>query len=321
MTTLLKGAVSAATVICVVTAALSGCGGPAAPPPADTAELARQWRDAISVKDIPKAIEFAEQITGNHSAQQDVPPDPYVQLCLSNGLSPDFLTASFNRWDCLSWYQAFFLKKLADDITEGQEDEVRALFDAVVRRMKKKATPRVLPWPFLVWQLQTGACDQQAWLLCELAYQRGYRAHVVYLRDPETLVSPHTICEIRKGDNCWVADPYSEVFLADTAVSDFLRNEDLAIETWPERKDWHAAISKPHFWTPSMPQDYCARNQLLQQKIAPHLADGCPRFGEPPSERIAAYRALLTPPADEVPVELWFCPFKMLGSQFASVAE
>jgi len=65
-----------------------------------------------------------------------------------------------------------------------------------MQQVEKGAAPKgSILWPYTIWQSKKGKCDQQSWVLCELAYQLGYETQIVYLRDPNTLISPHTICE------------------------------------------------------------------------------------------------------------------------------
>lgn len=225
----------------------------------------------------------------------------------------------------LSWQHALFLHNLADRIVREAGDEcppVRALFAAVYERVGPVAAPKAtIPWPATVWQVKQGLCDRQAWLLSELAYQHGYETMIVYLQDPETLVSPHTICEIRRGEQVWVADPYSGILLPDVSVADLATDPELAASTWPDREDWQQAIRKPACWLPAFPQDYCWRNRVLRRHLAPILGQRCPRFGRSPEERLKEFLARTGTRQDDIPYRYWFYPFRLLRSHMLSTRQ
>lgn len=152
-------------------------------------------------------------------------------------------------------------------------------------------------------------------MLSELAYQLGYDTQIVYLRDPETLISPHTICEIRKDDEVWVADPYINELLEDVSIADLAEDPQFAESLWPDREDYQEGITQPVFWLPAFPQDYCLRNQELQKKIQAVLGDRAPRFGESPIDRLRRYLSLLDEGERDYPYNFWFYPFRLLRAQ------
>ena len=247
---------------------------------------------------------------------REIDPE-YIRLCSQNGISPGFLLEAFNPIDFQYWYHALFFNRLADKILEGKEETIPALFSAVVNKLEPMDTPleNVL-WPHRIWQLGKGLCDRQAWVLCEFAYQSGYKTQIVYLRDPKTFRSPHTICELRKDNEVWVADPFSKILLRNKSIEDFLADPNLGSETWPDRKDWQQAITKPFFLTPAYPQDYCNRNQILFKKLSANLAMMCPRFGERPTQRLQAYEKHLLRIKDlKESIGLWDYPFRLLATQ------
>ncbi len=282
---------------------------------------AGRWLTAVESGDPGTAVETAARLCKDVDLSRE-PDELYAKLAAANGIAPQFLRAEFNERDFQSWKHALFFKKLADKIVKENASvgEVRALFLAVAERLESTDPPKGnILWPFNIWSLEKGLCDRQAWVLCELAYQRGYEAQIVYLRHPETMVSPHTICEIRKDGRVWVADPFSEVLLPDTSCADFRRNASLAGETWPDRRDWHEAIKNVKYWTPAYPQDYCERNRRLHDFLQQSLGkDVCPRFGESPAERLKSYHAMFSDDEKEqkLPIDLWFYPFRLLNAEF-----
>ena len=283
-------------------------------------QLAKRWYMAVNNRDWQLAIDVAEKIVPYDTIPRSVSPE-YIRLCSSKGVSPAFLFEPFSPVDVQYWYHALFFKRLADQIVKGRIDRIPALFAAVTNRLESTdPSPGYILWPHRIWSLGKGVCDRQAWVLCELAYQCGYETQIVYLRDPETLRSPHTICELRKDSEVWVADPLSDVLLKDKSISDFLTDPHLGVTTWPDRKDWQRAITKPFFLTPAYPQDYCRRNQLLFQKLSISLPAKCPKFGEEPAQRLQAYEKYLSLIENiKTSIGLWEYPFRLLATQFSIV--
>jgi len=301
-----------------------GCGIDAADESKETENPNRrviQWREAVEAGDADTAVQLALEICGS------VPPAPlqpaYVRLCKENGIGPEYLEVGFNVWDFQSWRDAFFFKKLAQRIvreTEEGQPPISALFTAVCEQIEPSEPPKGnLLWPYTIWHLRKGVCDRQAWVLCELAYQFGYEAQIVYLRNPKTLISPHTICEIRRGNKKWVADPYSDKLLPNVSVADLATHPELAASTWPGKEVFQEAIKKSAYWLPAYPQDYCQRNQLLWHKVQDILGENCPRFGQSPAERLQKYMSLTGQKDRSFPYQFWFYPFRLLRSQVLMV--
>ena len=213
----------------------------------------------------------------------------------------------------------YFFRKLARHVTEGRQDEVRALYEAVRARVdgnEPAGGPPVAHWPYYTWQSGHGLCDRQAWVLCELAWQLGYECEVVYLTDPETGKSPHTICEIRRApDRVWLADPYLGFLLPNVTAEMLADNADLMEQVWPDKPELHKAMQHCVRLTPAYPQSYCPRDQRLARRLCDALGDRAPRFGEDPVERLQRYEALMQAgpgPAPRFPITLWQYPWRIL---------
>lgn len=235
--------------------------------------LVTEWQEAVKAGATSTAMQLATKICGNMPSYTLQPA--YLRLCnrlcKENDINPKYLDAGFDAWDFRYWRDAFAFKKLGHRIVseagKNNDAPIFALFTAVRKHIKSSEPPNGnILWPYTIWQLRKGLCDQQAWVLCELAYQLGYETQIVYLRDLKTLTSPHTICEIRKGNKKWVADPSSGKLLPNISVADLATDTQLAASTWPDRKDLQEAIKKTDYYLPAYPQDYCQRNQVLQQK-------------------------------------------------------
>jgi hypothetical protein len=282
----------------------------------ELASQARQWQEAILKGQIQTALKSADNMCG------DIPTPPInsktSDLFLQNGIRPEFINAGFNQWDFQYWVHAAFFKKLAQGIADRVENEdavINSLFSAMQQIEKGQAPKGYVLWPYTIWRSKKGKCDQQAWALCELTYQLGYETQIVYLRDPETLISPHTICELRKNAKAWVGDPYFNKLIPGTSVADLADNQKLLKAIWPTRKNCQEAIKKSAYWLPSYPQDYCPRNQVLNSKLKQLLGDNCPRFGESPIHRLKKYITLTSEKDRRFPYRLWFYPIRLLHIQ------
>ena len=282
-----------------------------------------QWLEAVSKGQVETALKLADRICGDVDSPSI--STNIAGLCRDNGIRPEFINAKFNRWDFQYWRHAIFFKRLARSITDNakvknSDDVISKLFSAVHERIKPVDPPKgSILWPYTIWHLKKGLCDRQAWVLCELAYQLGYETQIVYLRNPKTLVSPHTICELRKGDKVWLADPYSGKLLSNMSVAELAADSKMKAATWPDRTDWQEAINKSAYWLPSYPQDYCPRNQALRSKLEQVMGDNYPRFGEPPVDRLKKYLSLTTKNDRRFSYGLWFYPFRLLSAEMLKV--
>ena len=201
-----------------------------------------------------------------------------LEYSRKNGIKPEFVNLPFNKWDYLYWRQSIFYKRLAENLTEGTKNKIPFLVAEIHQSINRKQPGKeIIPWPENIWRGKCGMCDQQAWLLCELAYQLGYETQIIYIFDATSGKSIHTLCEIRNHNQIWTADPFSGRLLP-VAFSRIAQNPDLASSLWPERKDWQQAMQKAVLWTPAYPQDFCLRNRILFRELKSKSGDNCPRL-------------------------------------------
>ena len=289
-------------------------------------EDTKKWFWALVNDDYKSAITEATKLMESDNNHQEVSiPSTYKSLFKENGLSPDFLSENFNKFDYQLWSDAFFfthlanqtLKKLSQLDKDNDNAKISALFKLVDSALSNEDVPKgTIIWPFAVWYFKKGLCDRQAWVLCELAYQAGYETQIIYLMDPGSNVSPHTICEIRKDDKKWLADPFSNILLCDTSLADLDSNDALKEKIWPNRKRWQQAVHDAIYWTPSYPQDYCPRNQQLQKSLKSVLKNNTPRFGEDPELRRQRFMSLVDQKVrSKHQSKLWFTPIRLLAIQ------
>lgn len=292
-----------------------------APLQTSSATDATAWLDALRASEPEQALRLANGLVSSHDASTVSPvPPSFIAMARRNGIEPVFFSLPLNDFDAQGWMRArFFQTRAADILTQAppQTPKVRALFDAVTARLAPRdpAGEAGPLWPERIWRAKAGLCDRQAWVLCELAYQAGCETQIVYLRQPETLVSPHTICEIHDGTRFWIADPFSRQLLRDTTLSDLIRNPGRVQRLWPDRADWWPAVAEAVYWVPAMPCDYRPRNQALHRVLSARLNAACPRFGDPPDKRLQRYRARQSEAGRAIPMQPWFYPFRLLRLQ------
>lgn len=281
------------------------------PSPADIA-IAKSWLEAVARGDATLATSLAATLAPPSTWR--IPDPQHAEFLQRYGLDPRFLNEPFGKWDVQAWAHALFFSKLARQITHGQPDPAPALFRAVTDRLSAPDPPDggVVPlWPFRIWETGKGYCDRQAWVLCELAYQLGFDAKIVYLRRPDTLESPHTIAQLRHRGRSWVADPLSKIMRPDTSIAQVAADPAIARQLWPNNEDWQRSIVRPKLWVAGLPQDYCPRNQALQARLQKLIPDACPRFGEDPATRMRRV------PEETPDLALWPYPVALLAYQMS----
>jgi hypothetical protein len=291
--------------------------GDAEKPSGNAAVLAEQWLTAVAEDNKPTALARAQELC--NSIKLPMPDPAYVALAEHEGLPGEFLSGPFNAWDYQRWKYSYFLNRLSETLSAQQPDDVRALFATVCERIspaEKAGTFAQPPWPYRIWKVGVGVCDRQAWLLCELAYQRGWETQVIYLMDPQINDSPHTVCELRKGGQVWLADPFKRVLLERTSIDDVVENPELIRKTWANEQ-LERAFQWCILWTPSYPQSYCPRNQVLYSILKACLKDRCPRFGEDPKRRMETYVRLRAATERKLHFEmrLWDYPLRLLKAE------
>lgn len=280
--------------------------------------LAEEWLNAVRGGRIEAALKAARELTAGERGSTEGETRLAQSYFSRLRTSPSHVTADFNVWDFQSWWNALFFKEASKAILADSSEKrvVPALFKAVTERLKNgDAKNDGAPWPFVIWKFRKGTCDQQAWTLCELAYQRGCQPRIVYLYPSADGLSCHTICELREGDKVWTADPFSNVLLEGLSVKELAKQPDTLKKIWPDRPQWREAVKRTRSFIPCDPGDYCPRNRALAAKLATLIPDEAPRFGENPFTR---HRLANAAEADESAIDTWFFPIRLLQSQMSA---
>jgi len=129
-----------------------------------------------------------------------------------------------------------FYSILAESLRRpDQRETVMAVFDFVVRNVASASGPGekagigVMPETVLL--RGYGVCDRSAWLFCTLLENLRIASYLVYLRDPETGISHHTIAGVKIDGGIWLFDTYSGMPLLKpdskiATLADVLKNPD-----------------------------------------------------------------------------------------------
>lgn len=280
-----------------------------------SADLSKKFVKGLSLNSEEQVLSLVSLISKSSETKVS---DKVIKLFTKNGVNPEFITyPQYNTFDYQSWYHAYKLKNLAKEITKSctsNEEKVYKAFQFVVETIESiEPSKNEILWPYRILELKKGICDRQSWLLSELLYQLGFETLIVYLYDPIAKVSPHTICEIRKGKELWVIDPLSRFYLKETSIRDLIVEPELATKLWPNNKKWQQSIKNPICYIPSFPQDYCFRNQKLFKQLNYTPENEVPRFGVAPKKRLENYNQLSK--NENYTLNYWFYPIGLFSNQ------
>jgi hypothetical protein len=296
--------------ILLLTLILQGVNPLSDPPPSE----AERWMAALRTGDAEQAVAVAQRMP-----LAPLPPLPnqrVVALSERYGVHRGLYPSPFNQADWLAWEHNWQVKELAFSLAGSSDDPVPALFAAVCKHLSNGDPPDApAAWPMEVWRRGRGACDRQSWLLCALAYQLGCEGVLILLKDPETGVSPHTICELMTPDGrVYLADPYMEKLLPDTSLEALAGDAARLEALWPRRPDYRKALLHSRRVLPFHPQDFAPRNQALYRALYRDLREGAPRFGAEPLLRSERYSALLQSRygIKGAEIHIWAYPFGVL---------
>ncbi|MCH2205992.1 MAG: hypothetical protein MK132_09015 [Lentisphaerales bacterium] len=204
------------------------------------------------------------------------------------GINKEFLERKhYTKSDLFSIKQSLFFNDLAYQFSRNQSSDglVNYLYREVRERLSKRSGQKdQSAFPIQIWRRGFGLCDRQSWVMCELAYQAGAEAYIIYFRDPETLVSHHTICEVNYKGKSYVIDPLYGKFIEGRKFSDL---KDKEIESiWKEYPRLHNDHHKAVTFIPIMAHDFTPRVQAFGELCLQVLKQKAPRIGEAPEQRL-----------------------------------
>ena len=269
--------------------------------------------NALQAGQVEKALQLANNF--DLSLGEEL-PKPYVMVFDQCKVKRDFFVdKKFTQMDFIYWRQALLFKTEADKIkasVKASDDLIQKCYERVRERVKSRdPDPDPAAFPIDIWNRGYGVCDRQSWVLCELAYQLGAEVYIVYFINPETGISPHTICEIvYEGEN-YVVDPLYGKFLKGTRLSD-VTDEKLK-KIWTKYPALEGCLEKAKVLSPSMPFDYALRQQALNKLFKKYIPkDDLIHFGEEPQAR-----AKKRPYLKGVDYWFWDYPIRLLsGASF-----
>ena len=210
---------------------------------------------------------------------------------------------------------------------KAEQERILALFDWVYRNISI-ATPGE-DYPALPLDLMLrgyGCCDRSAWIFATLAEQIGYHSNIFYLRDPETMVSPHTVALILMNDKWVVFDTYTGIYFRKNGepagLKDITEKPSLTHHVPKYREYWSKCFDKGSIWVPVEAEASLHRMQLVQELAGQFLPYSPKIYHNPVRKLLFTLKTLNTkmPSTRRIdlpfkignnPIDIWFYPFKL----------
>ncbi|MCM8536014.1 MAG: hypothetical protein NE334_08775 [Lentisphaeraceae bacterium] len=192
------------------------------------------------------------------------------------GVKKDFLERrTFDGFDIFYLRQKLFFSSI---LKENNVKSVKSAFDLVRRNILSSSSFKdKSAFPIQIWERGYGVCDRQCWVLAEMITQLGGSVKIVYLRDSQTQVSRHTICEISHMGVDYIVDPLYGKFVKKSIKS--LTQKDIK-KIWKEYPDIHKDFSNATVYLPLMPNDYTPRIRALCKLSNQILGESWIKFDE-----------------------------------------
>ncbi len=174
-------------------------------------------------------------------------PSEARDFCLSRGFQADEVYSLFLEPKDVAYLQRIsLLKRIARSAAgaAGSPHEIaRRLFAFVTREIAPRVLPDSYERPEDILVRGYGSCDQACWALVALAEQMGLPGMVIFLRDPKSGSSPHTIASLQVEEKWLLFDPFAGRRFHDN------RDRDL---------DLAAALREPRLWQQQLAEKDCA---------------------------------------------------------------
>ncbi|PLX20056.1 MAG: hypothetical protein C0601_00255 [Candidatus Muiribacterium halophilum] len=275
---------------------------------------ALKWKQAVINKNKIEAIKYAELVIKDKKLE--LPEKVYFNHFIRNGISEKYLfLKDFNGYDFDYWHSALTFNNIAKEISEKVDPKelVEYVKNKVIQKKNKKS--RFL-WPENILKDGEGLCDRSVWVLCELAFQKGYNTRVIYLYKPGSDSSFHTICELTKENRSFVVDTVNDRYV-ESVFEDLNNNKEKLNSLWPKSQIYHHCIDGAVSFVPVFPQAYLPKNKLLHETLLHVLKDECPVFGISPLERLNFYEQYLKEKKikNDIPILFWHYPIKLLSAE------
>ncbi len=174
------------------------------------APLAKAWLRAVEKNEAGRAALTASRIVPEND--EFAMPDQELLAAISEfGVRLGFLTDPFNKADFARWRDLVEARRVAKSLN----DSIPSIFKALMERVKPFApetTPAPPPLtPMEAWNSGRGSNDDRLRLLCDLAWQAGASAKIVWpLKDRAPLGA---FCLIEREGRRWTADCANGILL------------------------------------------------------------------------------------------------------------
>lgn len=265
--------------------------------PADkpTPARAEAWAAAVAAGQEQQALLQSVDMVAAHLDR--IVNQSYPEFLTREGFKSDVLEAPFSTLDYLGWRQASFFRSQADALCEGQTgDPLQRLYDGARKQLQPVLSDAsASAFPEQCWKEGKASPASAAWIMAELAYQRGYEVQVVYLFPAANSTKDHFLTEVRRPNEVYLIDVWGGLFLKGVSIDKLAASPELLKTVWAEHPEFRAATAQVLLFTPALPGDFAYRNQKLAEYLRHDLGPKAPRFGEDPETRMKAYWRLREP--------------------------
>ena len=265
-------------------------------------EETKKFWQLVAQQNSKEAVNLANTLIKDNSGEV---AEFYKNLFLQEGIKESVITRKeFNEVDFFFWVQAQLFQKISNDLRLNQENDdlVMSAYELVKSKIKDKGESQdISSYPLHIWNRGFGVCDRQTWVFCEIIYQLGGKTAVIYLRDPITKVSPHTICEINFKGKSYIVDLLYKKLLEGISFNELTPQK--IKEVWSDHPKLHNCFDSAVLNINSMPIDYAERNQRLNARLGKII-----KFGEPPQNRFHYWKTKYP----NLDVRLWYYPIRLL---------
>jgi len=164
-------------------------------------------------------------------------PPGLRDFCLSRGfLTDEIYSPLLEPKDIYYLQRMLLLKRIARAVCGSAASPLEIasrLFAFVTNEIAPRALADSHERPEDILVRGYGSCDQACWALVALAEQMGLAGMIIFLRDPESGLSPHTIAALHIEDRWLLFDPFAAIRFVDN------RGRDLNLG---------AALRNPRLW-------------------------------------------------------------------------
>ncbi len=269
------------------------------------------WNDAVRKGNLKKALLLAEKIAGSRDTA--VPESDYMKLVLGYEMSTLILTSGFCKYDFYRWKDCCIIEDILGKELSGKHNP-EEIFAFIKEKIEyRQPVDGKIP-PIMMADIISrgfGSAPDIARTASEFLFQAGYDTAVVTrLTASNDLID--ILCEIRKGNEVWTADPRSGLMIKGLSIVQTISG--IGNPFSPDNAKYSAGV-KLLYCIPAEYQDYRILNQNLAASITKIMEKANPGFGKDPHARIERYLDYFPGRKVDGQITYWRYPFYILRAQ------